>query len=88
MTAMAHRRRIRDARGESALAPTPDILRHRNKPTLIDADHFEIFSREIENDFSRARNSKKGVGGVPGGLDNIHARVCCPELRVRPCRAV
>jgi hypothetical protein len=24
-----HLRRIRDVRGESALAPTPDVLRHR-----------------------------------------------------------
>jgi hypothetical protein len=40
MAASGHQRRFRDVRGESALAPISDVLRHRNKPTLIDADDF------------------------------------------------
>jgi hypothetical protein len=35
----------------------------------IHGTHFEIFSRENEGDFSRARSPKRGWGGVPGGLD-------------------
>ena|SRR5438128_4018858 len=71
MSVPGQSRGFRDVRGESALAPTPDVLRCRNKPTLIDGTHFGIFSREIESDFSKPRSPKRGGRvGVPG-LDTL-----------------
>jgi hypothetical protein len=75
LSALGHSRRFDNVRDESGLPPTPDVLRYRNNPMLIDAGDFEIFSREIESDFSRARNLKGGVGWPTGGPRRIVTRL-------------
>jgi hypothetical protein len=64
-SAAGHERRFRDVRGESALAPTPDILRHRNGRRSLMRSILKL---------PRLNPAREGGGGVPGASSYRHYR--------------